>query len=63
MTHVTEQQLFTIQGLEGLEGKWVAIRDGRVIASADSLGALRENEDVRRDDAVYVVPESHPYFF
>jgi Family of unknown function (DUF5678) len=43
-------------------GKWVALRGGQVIASADSLEELRENEQVTRDDAVYVVPEPGIYF-
>jgi hypothetical protein len=43
-------------------GKWVALRGGEVIASADSLEELRENEQVTRDDAVYVVPEPNMVF-
>jgi Family of unknown function (DUF5678) len=43
-------------------GKWVALRGDEVIASADSLAELRENEQVTRDDAVYVVPEPDKVF-
>jgi hypothetical protein len=38
-------------------GKWIAIRGDDVAASADSLGALLEDERVSRDDTLYNVPE------
>jgi hypothetical protein len=49
--------------LENYAGKWVAIRDGEVVASADSLEERRENPDVRREDTVYIVPERTSYFY
>ena len=45
------------KNLDRYAGKWVAIRGDEVVASADSLAALRENERVSREDTVWVVPE------
>lgn len=44
-------------------GKWVALRGGRVIASADSFKELLANRRVRRDDAFYRVPPAGSYFY
>jgi hypothetical protein len=44
-------------------GRWVALRAGTVIADAESYEELRADERVRRDDAVYLVPEPSSYFF
>lgn len=60
---VIERSTITEQLLEEYAGKWVALRDGEVVASADSLAELRENPDVRREDAVFIVPERHSYFY
>jgi hypothetical protein len=38
-------------------GSWVAIRDGRVIASALDSVELRDNPDVREDDLLMPVPD------
>lgn len=62
MSNVIEQT-FDPAALAGYEGKWVAIRDGVVIAAAETLEELRQIPDVRRDDAVYVVPEPSTYFY
>ena len=50
------------QDVEQYAGKWIAIRGDQVVASADSLEELRANEQVSRDDAVWVVPEPGTYF-
>jgi hypothetical protein len=44
-------------------GKWIAIRDGDVIAEADDLERLMDDERVRPEDAVYHVPEAGSYFY
>lgn len=56
MDPVTYMESISPEALEPYAGKWVAIRDLAVVASADSLDELRRNPDVVRDDAVYVVP-------
>ena len=63
MSSTIEQTPFSTDALAGFEGKWVAVRDGAVIASAETLEKLREHPEVRRDDAVYVVPLPATYFF
>lgn len=63
MSTITEQQALPAAIFEQYAGKWIALRDDRVIAAADSLDELRKNPDVRREDAVYVVPEAQSVFF
>lgn len=60
---LTEQQGIQTEAFEEYAGKWVAVRDGSVIASADSLEELRRSPDVTRDDAVFVVPDRSSSFF
>lgn len=60
---LTEQRALPDEALQEYAGKWVAIRGEEVIASANSLAELREIEDVRRDDAVFVVPPTSATFF
>jgi len=60
---LTEQHAFPTAALEEHAGQWVAVRDGEVIAAADSLQELRANDDVTREDAVYVVPDPASSFF
>ncbi len=38
-------------------GSWVAIRDGKVVASALDSVELRDNPDVREDDFLMPVPD------
>jgi hypothetical protein len=49
-------------GVERYAGKWIAIRGDQVVASADSLEELGANEQVSRDDTLYVVPEPGIHF-
>ena len=44
-------------------GKWIAVRDGKVVAEADDLEALVSSPSFEPDDAVYHVPPpgSHCY--
>jgi hypothetical protein len=42
-------------------GKWIAIRDGRVIASGDSFSDLDEGGIAGAMDAVYRVPPAFDY--
>jgi hypothetical protein len=49
--------------VEQFSGKWVAIREGAVVAAADSFQELVENEEVRATDVLYHVPAEGTYFF
>src|SRR5665811_2038249 len=40
--------------------RWVAIRDGKIVASDLSLSALRRRPEVERSDALMPVPRSRP---
>jgi Family of unknown function (DUF5678) len=60
---VIERSTITSELLDAYAGKWIAVRDGEVVASAENLAELRENPAVRRDDAVYRVPERSTYFY
>jgi hypothetical protein len=51
------------EGVEQYAGKWIAIRGDKVVASADSLEELDANDQVSRDDALWVVPEAGTHFF
>ncbi len=51
------------EGVEEYAGRWVAIRGGRIVAAADTLEELFENDRVRQTDVVYRVPERGTYFF
>lgn len=51
------------EGIEEYEGKWVALRNGEVIAAADELDDLIANEDVLSSDAFYRVPEAAASFY
>jgi Family of unknown function (DUF5678) len=60
----TEQLLPALpEGVEQYAGKWIAIRGDEVVASADSLEELYANDQVSRNDAVWVVPEPGIHFF
>lgn len=62
MSSTTEQGPLLPKGVEHYAGKWIAIRGDEIVASADSLEELRANEQVSRDDAIWVAPEPGTYF-
>ena len=51
------------EDLHAHAGRWVAIRNGEVIAAAEQLADLRADERVDDNDAVYRVPAHPGYFF
>ena len=51
------------EGVERYAGKWIAIRGDEIVASADSLEELHANDQVSRNDALWVVPEPGTHFF
>lgn len=44
-------------------GKWVALRNGKVVASDLSTKALRDHDEVRPTDAVVPVPRTRAGYF
>lgn len=51
------------EGVGEYEGRWIAIRDGQIVAAADVLEDLIQDEDVRETDVLYRVPEHGSYFY
>lgn len=51
-----QQSVLPKEDLRPYEGLWVALRDGRVIASDVDAVALRANPEVTEDDALLPVP-------
>jgi Family of unknown function (DUF5678) len=48
---------------ENYAGRWIAIRDRKVVADAETLPELRADPRVRRDDTVYAVPPPGLHFY
>jgi hypothetical protein len=44
-------------------GQWIALRGGRVIASADSFRRLLADPKVKRNDAFFRVPRGDTFYF
>jgi hypothetical protein len=44
-------------------GRWIAVRDGKVIASDLSLSALRSQPEVKPSDVFMPVPRTRAGFF
>jgi hypothetical protein len=51
------------QDLDRYDGRWVAVRDGRVVADAEDEVALRADPRVRDGDDVYPVGEPPSGFY
>lgn len=44
-------------------GKWIAVRDGKIVASDIDADSLREHEEVRLDDAILPVAHKDRGYF
>ena len=62
-TDITRSPLPSRDALDPHTGRWVAIRDGMVVASADDLEALTAMSPVRETDLLYAVPARATYFY
>ena len=51
-----QQELAPKEDLRPYAGQWVALRDGRVVASDLDAGVLRARPDVEPTDAIMRVP-------
>ena len=52
----SQRELAPKEDLSPYAGKWVALREGKVVASARSLRALRADDKVEPSDLVRPVP-------
>jgi hypothetical protein len=51
------------EGVEQYAGRWIAIRGDEVVADAETLEALRNDDRVRETDVLYRAPERGSYFY
>jgi hypothetical protein len=51
------------QNLDDYDGRWVAVRAGRVVAHADDEESLRSDEAVRDGDLVYPIGDPPSGFY
>jgi hypothetical protein len=49
--------------LDDYDGKWVAVRDGEVVAHADDEDTLRAHPKVRESDDVYPIGDPPSGFY
>ncbi len=65
MAVLDQASLAPKEDLRPYAGKWVAIRGGHVVASADDSVSLRDHPDVRSNDELLPVPtaDSSIYIF
>ncbi len=58
-----QQELTPKDDLSAYQDRWVALRDGHVIASADDPAGLRANPDVELTDGIVYVGEPTEGYF
>ena len=51
------------EAFECFPGRWVALRDGQIIADAETEDELRQDERVESTDALFRVPEASTHFY
>ena len=63
MTATIAQAPLSPEALKDYSGKWVAVRNGAVIAAALSFEDLKAHADVQDTDAIYHVPSDTSLFY
>jgi hypothetical protein len=51
------------EAFERFPGRWVALRDGEIVADAETLDELQRDERVESTDALFRVPEASTHFY
>ena len=51
------------EAFEQFGGRWIALRDGEIIADADTPDELRADSRVESTDALFRVPEASTHFY
>jgi hypothetical protein len=51
------------EAFERFPGRWIALRDGEVVADAATPEELRQDERVDADDTLFLVPDPSTHFF
>lgn len=57
MAVIHQEDLVVREDLTPYAGSWVALRDGKVVASALDAVGLRDKPEVRDDDVLMPVPD------
>jgi hypothetical protein len=60
---MSEKRIHPAEKLDRYDGKWVAVRGGRIIAHADDEATLRRHPAVRKDDLKYPIGEPPAGFY
>ena len=55
--HTIQDRPLSSEDLTPYRGRWVVLRDGRIIADGDSPEELRASEEVKQSDIVVLIPE------
>jgi hypothetical protein len=58
-----QEELSPKEDLSQYEGRWIALRNGHVIAVANDPTELRENAEVREDDGILLVGDPASGYF
>lgn len=51
------------EAFERFPGRWVALRNGKIIADAETEEKLMQDERVESTDALFRVPETSTHFY
>lgn len=51
------------EAFERFPGRWVALREGQIIADAETEDELQRDERVESTDALFRVPETSTHFY
>jgi hypothetical protein len=51
------------EAFDDYAGKWIALRDGEIVADADTEDGLRQDDRVLSTDALFRVPEASTHFY
>jgi len=63
MSTTTAQAPLPEGALEKYADKWIAVRNGMVVAAADTYDELQADANVTDDDATYYVPSASSLFY
>jgi hypothetical protein len=51
------------EAFERFPGRWIALRDGKIVADAATEERLRRDKRVKSKDALFRVPETSTHFY
>ncbi len=51
------------EAFDRFPGRWIALRDGNIVADAETEDGLRQDDLVKSTDAFFRVPEASTHFY